>query len=918
MGKIDETIKTQIDLLEYAQKLYWNYKLNSWKYFFHSWLEDKTASLVVFKNYLKDWYYDFSKKAGGSVIDMCKNYYWIETKEAIKKLVEEYWIQDTWTFEKRETVKRSEIFEKLQSWQFFHSDLNIQFSQFLQKRWFSFQFIQDNLETLWELAKEFWTVENAVIDKQWEKYTWGDLIVFPCYHYDEETFTKTIVWAKLRRVDNEKISWVKSLTLQGTKTGLIYSKKIFESDQVIIVEWECDYIVLRALGFENVIWNLWGVASNMQEIRKITKHTNSFVSFYDNDKAWKTANKELEKILWRPIREIQYKKIEWKDKYDVNDLFIMWYNKKDFDSLIENSKLRTEEVIEEEDEEIVKVKSNWYYFIEKVKDNMYEVRGTNFLIEIEDIVLYSDDNGDQSKSLRLKLTNWIKTVSWEFFSRQTTDMKSFNSKVRSLETSFSCYDMRQMHLEALMRYIHKNVNIKNTVVVKHKGYIPEYNCWIFKNGVFHGWAFHEYNESNVVDIWEVKIKVLSWETNLPYYQEDSYYDENVKNDIIKDFRYMFCWYWGDLVLWFLVASLFVNNLKKELKPFPILFVNWKKGSWKTTAVDFALRTLWLEVSAENFETSTDFVDQLDISEISSLPLWRDEYKNVQKVKRKDWYIKSVFDRNWLSKGTVKGNSLTKNTYPINATLLLSWEESPSDDAVFSRCALIDVNQNRTWWVEMFEEIKRRSDFYGSIMREILEKNNFLELCEKYRKYYEATKTILIQKMKLEKRILNVYLPIITWFLFYNSVLLKKNFLKSEESEIWFKEIAKLIDMKMKEEKDQDIINDFFWVLNILYNQNKIYVSDWFVKVWDNTAQIAFSELYQIYNQEQIRQNGRIIKKLDLKKYMISEFGASESTMKLPQNRTCKSLRFNLEKLPDELSVLVENIKNDIDFWIKTI
>jgi hypothetical protein len=29
------------------------------------------------------------------------------------------------------------------------------------------------------------------------------------------------------------------------------------------------------------------------------------------------------------------------------------------------------------------------------------------------------------------------------------------------------------------------------------------------------------------------------------------------------------------------------------------------------------------------------VDQLDISEISSLPLWRDEYKNVQKVKRKD-------------------------------------------------------------------------------------------------------------------------------------------------------------------------------------------------------------------------------------------------------------------------------------------
>jgi DNA primase len=31
----------------------------------------------------------------------------------------------------------------------------------------------------------------------------------------------------------------------------------------------------------------------MQEIRKITKKTNSFISFYDNDKAGKEANKQL-------------------------------------------------------------------------------------------------------------------------------------------------------------------------------------------------------------------------------------------------------------------------------------------------------------------------------------------------------------------------------------------------------------------------------------------------------------------------------------------------------------------------------------------------------------------------------------------------------------------------------------------------
>ena len=53
----------------------------------------------------------------------------------------------------------------------------------------------------------------------------------------------------------------------------------------------------------------------------------------------------------------------------------------------------------------------------------------------------------------------------------------------------------------------------------------------------------------------------------------------------------------------------------------------------------------MEVAAENFETSTQFVDQTEISELSSLPLWRDEFRNTKNTKKKDGYLKSVFDRN---------------------------------------------------------------------------------------------------------------------------------------------------------------------------------------------------------------------------------------------------------------------------------
>jgi hypothetical protein len=48
---------------------------------------------------------------------------------------------------------------------------------------------------------------------------------------------------------------------------------------------------------------------------------------------------------------------------------------------------------------------------------------------------------------------------------------------------------------------------------------------------------------------------------------------------------------------------------------------------------------------------------------------------------------------------------------------------------------------------------------------------------------------------------------------------------SEESKDWFQKINEIIQAKINEEKENDIINDFFGVLNTLYNQNKIYTSD---------------------------------------------------------------------------------------------
>lgn len=896
-----EKIKS-IDLTSHISKYLWAGKKEATWTRFRSSPEDKTPSLLVYSDTSR-WYNDYSWKYGWwTIIDFQMNYFNQTKAQAIKSLKEQYNISDDSKKEFKKSVKREELVKNFETYRM--QELNSGFSQFLQTRWISFDNIKENKEVLNEIAKELWFCENQFVDKD----TFKDVIIIPSLNENKQT-----IWGMIRRCDGKKIlMWankLKSVAVWWFPTGILFDK--ISDKYVLICEWFPDYVILKILWFNSVICNNWWVWANADKIQQIVKKVDKIVCLYDNDLAWQKWTLSLQEKIWRPIRVVKYPKIEWMDKYDINDLFNAWYRKKDFDKLIKDSELlNSEEIKEIEIDELTNIieKQDGYYFLEYDKKwNPKEVKITNFKIKIEDIILYpNNDTDDIKKSLRLKLYSWSKSVVWEFKSKETTWIWYFSQKIRSLETSFSIYNMQLKNLEELIRYIHKWINIKNTILIDKKWYIPEYKIFIFKNGILHEKKFYEYEYWKVVDIWEYRVKVKADDKNMPKFQEEFYIDNSIKENIINDFRYMFSWLWWDLVLWFLISSLFVNSIR-DLKPFPILFIAWKKWSWKTTALECALKVLWLEMNAENFEDTSNFMDQLEISELISFPLWRDEYKNVNKVKLKDWFLKSVFDRNGISKWTIINDILWKITYPINASLILSWEESPNDDAVFSRVCLIDVNWNREWGANEFERIKIRSDYYWSILKELLESNDFDNLTNQYREIFIGLKKFCIENLKLEKRILNVYLPVISWFVFFNKHILNKNMFSDKQiKEEWILSILETIKQKQKEEIEQDIINDFFDVINNLLMEWKISYSEQYIKsFWENGCQLAFNYLYWLYKEKEIRLQGRQINKLNLKKYMLSEFGAYESIMKTYWGKTQRSLVFT-DKMPDNLKIIMDN------------
>ena len=187
---------------------------------------------------------------------------------------------------------------------------------YLVKRWFTLPLLKSNKIYLMRLLNQL-----ELNDTQ---------IIFPCY----DEFGDRIGW-KIRNLDGSLLNGLKSLSIKGQKTWLLYDPKDIESsDKILLIEWETDYMVLKILWFKWLLANLWWVASNINKILYICKNK-EIISFYDNDKAAKLWNANIVKKGCRLIRIIKFP--DWWAS-DINDLLYHWYWYDKFKSLIDNAK----------------------------------------------------------------------------------------------------------------------------------------------------------------------------------------------------------------------------------------------------------------------------------------------------------------------------------------------------------------------------------------------------------------------------------------------------------------------------------------------------------------------------------------------------------------------------------------------------
>lgn len=407
-----------INLTEHIQKYLWQGKNELLWTRFHSSPEDKTASLLVYKDNLK-WYNDFSwRLKWWSIIDFQMNYFNLSKSEAIKQLCEMYSISDDNKKIFKKTPKRYELVERFEDFRF--KNINSQFRNFLTIRGFNFELLKEFEDWINDICKEIWFCEWQFVDTNIFK----DVLIFPCLNAKKE-----IVWAKLRRCDWEKIlnwdNYVKSIAVSKPKdytwiqkfsTGLLFDE--IWSEYVLIVEWEIDYLILKILWFKSVIWNLWWVATNTDKIQQLVKNVDKIVCMYDNDEAWLNGTYSLQEKIWRPIRKINYPKIEWIEKYDINDLFKMWYRKNDFNKLILDSNLLQEISQDNPEDNLQETTQKLFqdrFFYNDTKTEYFDIKDFSFKTPntlARHLYMKLKDLEDLRKNKKIPVYEWICYLDW--------------------------------------------------------------------------------------------------------------------------------------------------------------------------------------------------------------------------------------------------------------------------------------------------------------------------------------------------------------------------------------------------------------------------------------------------------------------------------------------------------------------------
>lgn len=157
-------------------------------------------------------------------------------------------------------------------------------------------------------------------------------------------------------------------------------------------------------------------------------------------------------------------------------------------------------------------------------------------------------------------------------------------------------------------------------------------------------------------------------------------------------RSSFGTYGAYLALGWCVAGWFSDMIFDEFGFFPYLFISGKRSSGKSVMSTMIQGVYGFDAAnaGMSIETPSNVGILRYLGYRSSLPCWYDDYRaGVKRIQMKDGLLLDVYNRHGSVKGTKDAGSVVQEQ--VNGFVLLSGEDVPSNNALLTRCCVVQLS-----------------------------------------------------------------------------------------------------------------------------------------------------------------------------------------------------------------------------------
>ena len=358
-----------------------------------------------------------------------------------------------------------------------------------------------------------------------------------------------------------------------------------------------------------------------------------------------------------------------------------------------NAKLRQSAKSKDAEEETIYIKDKCYYKAMFTSDGgAIQVRLSNFIIHLLHTV---ESEGNHIRICKLENSENKMSRIVRFDSDTLTKPIEFMAECKKAGNYVFRGDFKD--LIDLNEIILKQ-EVDTVLSPDHIGRISD--SWLMGTyGIDKHGDIKDSNEDGIIELDDSKFMVRN--INILNPDDEIYYpirpDTELAEDYLPKLAQTLKQNIGDYRAWMALGFTIAGWHSDEIfklggdKSFPILFIAGKRNSGKTVLARWLMSSYgFSHLEGKNFSTPTVVSIARKAGYYSSLPMWYDDYRNnIKDIKYRNEFLLGMYNRQGADKGTRSGFGVRAER--IRSVLLLSGEDTPDDNAVLSRCVVVNVS-----------------------------------------------------------------------------------------------------------------------------------------------------------------------------------------------------------------------------------